>query len=194
MMQAGMFMTHSGSAGHEPRGQQVLGSSALHRMYRAADGWLFLGIRSEDMKAFAAVPGLDGIEAVPPLRLAAFLEERLSVVPVAEWTARFDHAEIGCHRVITIAELMASPYVRARHLLLERQHPDGGIVATIGPVPRLSHTPVQPGRPLRTSQDAAEILDEIGFGDRVGDWQERGIIKIRPLHNSGRDINVAKAK
>jgi hypothetical protein len=56
---------------------------------------------------------------------------------------------------------MADPWARAKGLYLEREHPDGGSVATIGPIPRFARTPPLPGRLLRPSMDAREILAEL---------------------------------
>ena len=38
---------------------------------------------------------------------------------------------------------------------------------TIGPIPRLSRTPLLPGQPLRPSIEGREILEQIGMGDKV---------------------------
>ncbi|MBG6120001.1 crotonobetainyl-CoA:carnitine CoA-transferase CaiB-like acyl-CoA transferase [Sphingobium sp. JAI105] len=75
---------------------------------------------------------------------------------------------------------MAHPYARERGLFLNRDHPDGGTVATIGPVPRLSRTPLQPGRPLRATMDAPDIMADIGLAEQVEAYAASGVITIRP--------------
>ena len=87
--------------------------------------------------------------------------------------------DIGAHRLTTVSEVMADPWAHAKQLYLERPHPDGGTVATIGPIPRLTHTPLIPGRPLRPSMDAAEILAQLGLEEKLQGLLEDGTIAIR---------------
>jgi crotonobetainyl-CoA:carnitine CoA-transferase CaiB-like acyl-CoA transferase len=180
MLQAPFLCDHPGAIHDEPRGQSALGSGALHRHYRAADGWMFLAAHPAQLGSMGAVEGLSGITSQKPETLQAFLEERLSSASVSEWSKRFAAIDVAVHATLTIAQVMSLTYSRSRNLLLERPHPDGGMVTTIGPIPRLSHTPVQAGRPLRPSLDAEEVLTEIGLADRIASLLQDGIIAIRP--------------
>ncbi|MDR5804822.1 CoA transferase [Caballeronia sp. LZ001] len=179
MMQSAIFVDRRDTITNEPRGQNALGSAALHRAYQASDGWLFVGALPEQTEKLESVAGLSGATTVPPTRLAMFLEERIRTASVEDWVQRLGPVGVGVHRIVTIPEVMALPYVRARSLYLERPHPDGGTVATIGPIPRLSRTPVQPGRPLRPSLEARDILGEIGLDDRFEQYLADGIITMR---------------
>jgi crotonobetainyl-CoA:carnitine CoA-transferase CaiB-like acyl-CoA transferase len=180
MLQAPFLCDHPGAIHDEPRGQSALGSSALHCNYRAADGWMFLAAHPAQLSSMNDVEGLSGITSQKPDALQAFLEERLSSASVSEWTKRFAAIDVAVHATLNIAQVMSLPYSRSRNLLLERPHPDGGTVTTIGPIPRLSHTPVQAGRPLRPSLDAEEVLTEIGLADRIAQLLQDGVIAIRP--------------
>ena len=44
-----MFACEAGCSGDEPSGQDAVGEHALHRMYRARDGWVFLGGLAHEM-------------------------------------------------------------------------------------------------------------------------------------------------
>lgn len=180
LLQSMVLNDYAGKVWGEPRGQQALGSGPLHRNYQAADGWFFLAASAAQIAVLDTVEGLAGIVVHPAERLEQFLEERLRSTGVAEWVARLSAVDIGVHRVTTIAEVMADPWARQRRLYLEREHPDGGTVATIGPIPRLSHTPLQAGRPLRPSMDAKEILAEIGLDRDFDHLIKQGVVVLRP--------------
>ncbi|MGE0383371.1 MAG: CaiB/BaiF CoA transferase family protein [Gammaproteobacteria bacterium] len=180
LLQAAVLPQYAGKVWDEPRGQQALGSGPLHRCYRAADGWLFLAAKASQIEAMNRIAGLEGIAARTGEALGDFLERRIATVPSEVWVGRLGEAGIGVHRITTIAEAMADPRARALGLYLERAHPDGGTVATIGPIPRLSHTPLVPGPPLRPSMDAPDILREIGMEAGLDGWLADGTIAIRP--------------
>jgi crotonobetainyl-CoA:carnitine CoA-transferase CaiB-like acyl-CoA transferase len=180
LLQSMVMNDYAGKHWDEPRGQQALGSGPLQRCYHAADGWLYLGAKDAQLAVLDSVAGLQGISAAARDVRMAFLEARFATEPVAVWVARLNAAGIGAHKVITVPDVMADPWARTKQLYLERPHPDGGTVATIGPIPRLSHTPLVPGRPLRPSMDAPEILAELQLDSKLADWLADGTVAIRP--------------
>jgi crotonobetainyl-CoA:carnitine CoA-transferase CaiB-like acyl-CoA transferase len=62
LIQSPYLQDYAGKRWDEPRGQTALGTGPLQRLYRASDGWLFLGARPANLPALAAVEGLAGIE------------------------------------------------------------------------------------------------------------------------------------
>jgi crotonobetainyl-CoA:carnitine CoA-transferase CaiB-like acyl-CoA transferase len=180
LLQALVMNDHAGKVWDEPRGQQVLGSGPLHRCYRAADGWFFLAAREDQLSSLESVGGLTGVGDVSCDERAAWLEARFATAPMAGWVASLRLAGVGAHRVATVSEVMADPWAREKGLYLERAHPDGGTVATIGPIPRLSHTPLVPGRVLRPSMEAAEIVAEAGMADQLDELLARRAVVIKP--------------
>ena len=63
--------------------------------------------------------------------------------------------------------------------LITREHQEIGLVTTCGPAPRLSRTPVAPGRPApKPGSDAREILEEAGLGHRFDQLAGQGIILL----------------
>ncbi|MSQ29195.1 MAG: CoA transferase [Dehalococcoidia bacterium] len=179
-MQSNYLQGYKGKVWDEPRGQNVMGTGPLHRIYRASDGWLFLGASDANLQRLESVAGLGGISKVQKPALAAFLEERLANDSVATWVKKLTAAGAGAHQLMTVAEVMADPWLTEHGLRLTRAHPDGGIVDTLGPTPRLSRTPVRPGAPLRPSMDAPEILSELGLASQLDRLIDSGIIAIRP--------------
>ena len=54
-----MYACEAGCSGDEPAGQDAVGEHALHRMYRARDGWVFLGGLQREMGKLRCVAGLE---------------------------------------------------------------------------------------------------------------------------------------
>ena len=77
----------------------------------------------------------------------------------------------------SIAALPA--WVKEQGLSMTREHQEIGLITACGPAPRLSRTPVQPGRPApKPGSDALEILQSVGMGDQFDDLVQRGIVRI----------------
>lgn len=156
------LQSYAGKAWDEPRGQSALGTGPLQRLYRASDAWFFLGARPAELHAVEGLKGLAGLEGEA---LAAALAERFATAPAADWVRRIVAAGAGAHALVGIADLLADPWVQARGLVITRDNPGVGAVTTIGPVPRLSRTPVQPGRAVPPpGADQAEVLAELARG------------------------------
>lgn len=146
----------------EPRGQSALGSGPLQRLYRASDGWLFLGARASELPALARIEGLSGIAEVQGERLTWLLEQALLTHPVAHWVEHCTAAGAGAHALTPVAQLVDDAWVRAHGLVITREHVGLGTVTTTGPVARLSRTPLRAGRPvLPPGADLAEVMQEL---------------------------------
>jgi alpha-methylacyl-CoA racemase len=172
------MQVYEGKQWDETRGQDALGSGPLHRAYQASDGWFFIGGRESDLPRLSRVEGLSGVESLSGEALASSLEERFQGNTVATWVGRLIGVDIGAQRVITsVNELMTDPWVVAHGLGITREHDEIGPVTTCGPAPRLSRTPVRPGRPApKPGSDAREILDEHGLGSEFQRLVNAGVI------------------
>ena len=68
-------------------------------------------------------------------------------------------------------------WVIGHGLSITREHDEIGLVTGFGPSPRLSRTPVAPGRPAPTpGAQGREILEEIGMGQQFDRLVEQGVI------------------
>jgi crotonobetainyl-CoA:carnitine CoA-transferase CaiB-like acyl-CoA transferase len=177
-LQSPFMQVYDGKQWDETRGQDALGSSPLHRAYQASDGWFFIGARESDLPRLSRVEGLSGVESLSGEALASSLEERFQGNTAATWVGRLIGADIGAQRVITnVNELMTDPWVVAHGLSITREHDEIGPVTTCGPAPRLSRTPVRPGRPApKPGSDAREILHEHGLGSEFQRLVSSGVI------------------
>ncbi len=178
-LQSLFLQDFAGKEWNEPRGQQALGWNALQRLYKASDGWLFVGARPRERGTLATVAGVEGAERLNEAELSAALESAFPQRPVDEWIERLTAAGIGAQRTATVPELMADPWVMAHGLSLRREHEGLGEITTNGPAPRLSRTPVQPGRPAPPpGSDAASILAEVGLEWALEALAGRGVVRL----------------
>ncbi len=88
----------------EPSGPEAKGEHALYRLYRASDGWIFIGLRRDQFVDLRSLPQFADLPEVAPellghgptrargqeaekadAMLEALLEERFLERPAAEW-------------------------------------------------------------------------------------------------------------
>ena len=176
--QSPYMQLYDGKSWDEPRGMDSMGGRPLHRAYQAKDGWLFVGAQESDLPRLATVDGLSSIDALHGEALTESLEERFKAGTVQSWVQRLNDAGVGAHRVVSaLSELLDDPWVIDHGLSLTREHDEIGLVTGVGPSPRLSRTPVAPGRPApKPGAQGREILEEVGMGQEFDRLLERGVI------------------
>ncbi|MCI0825560.1 MAG: CoA transferase [Chloroflexi bacterium] len=176
--QSPYMQLYEGKTWDETRGLDALGNGPLHRAYQAKDGWLFIGAQEYDLPRMAGVDGLSGIDSLQGEALTRSLEERFQSDTVQAWVQRLNDAGIGAHRVLpALRELLDDPWVIDHGLSITREHDEIGLVTGFGPSPRLSRTPVAPGRPApKPGAQGREILEEIGLGQEFDRLLEQGVI------------------
>jgi crotonobetainyl-CoA:carnitine CoA-transferase CaiB-like acyl-CoA transferase/signal transduction histidine kinase len=154
---------HDSKIWDEPRGQQSRGWGPFQRLYRAADGWLFLGGGGDTPSRLARVPGLEQALRLDPATVEALLERTLPERPVDLWVDAFRAQGLGAHRAHRVSQAMADPVAQAHGLSLLREHDGHGPVRHNGPGAWLPATPPVPGRPAPLpGADAASVLAGIG--------------------------------
>jgi crotonobetainyl-CoA:carnitine CoA-transferase CaiB-like acyl-CoA transferase len=170
VLQSPFFNRYEGKTWDEPRGQSSLGSSAFHRMYEAADGWLFVAAPGEEAARLCEVLG---IAEAGEAEVAA----RIAMDTVEAWVARLTAAGLGAHAALGVSDLHEDRYVVDHGLLLTREHDGLGLVTTNGPAPRLSRHTAVPGAPAsRPGADAESVLGSIGLGGRLGELKATGVV------------------
>ena len=176
--QSPYMQLYNGKTWGETRGLDALGDGPLHRAYHAKDGWVFVGAQDTDLPRMAGIDGLSAIDGLRGEALAKSLEERFGSDNVEAWVQRLNHAGIGAHRVLpATGELLDDPWAINHGLSITREHDEIGLVTGFGPSPRLSRTPVAPGRPApKPGSQAREILEEIGMGGEFDRLEREGVI------------------
>ena len=185
-----MFACEAGCSGDEPSGQDAVGEHALHRMYRARDGWVFLGGLAHEMDKLRQVAGL---EQVPDEDAGEFLEGEIKKRDVAHWVKVFNAVGLAGHRIDSLEDIREmflhevcddnlDAWDDGRSISIVRftDHPAGSAVDLAPPAyVRLKNAPVQllyacPKQGTHTR----EILGELGYDDDyVDDLIAQGIAK-----------------
>ena len=186
-LQSAIVQDYEGKVWDEPRGQDTLGSGPLHRAYKAADGWLFIGARKSDLVKLSGVAGLEGAEELKGENLERILEQWFLKDAVDLWVGRLNAAGIGAHRVVMgWRDVMDDPWVQSHGLSITRDHEGWGPITTTGPAPRMSRTPVQPGRVApKPGSDAHEILAGMGMADKLDGLVETGVVRLDGIMAGG---------
>jgi crotonobetainyl-CoA:carnitine CoA-transferase CaiB-like acyl-CoA transferase len=178
-LQLPYMQTYAGKAWNEPSGLRATGWGPLQRLYRAADGWFFLGAKETQIEPLATIPGLQGIQRLVGAPLEAHLEVCFRAKPAGEWVRLLVEAGLGAHTLDHVTQLMQDPWAVQHGLSVTRRHRGGAMITTIGPPARLSRTPAVPGRPVSPpGGDAAEILAMIGMADQLNELVAKRVIAL----------------
>ncbi|MES0020899.1 CoA transferase [Mesorhizobium sp. M0036] len=92
----------------EPQGQDAIGSGPLERIYKAADGWIFISHPQAEASRLAEIPelGLRGNESLEALERS--LEAVLVSRTTREWEDLLNPRQVGAHRVLSLSEIRAA--------------------------------------------------------------------------------------
>ncbi|MYC14011.1 MAG: hypothetical protein F4Y39_09830 [Gemmatimonadetes bacterium] len=172
-----MYACEARCSGDEPAGQDAVGEHALHRMYRARDGWVFLGGLAHEMGKLRCVAGL---ENTPDEDSGEFLEGEIKKRDVGHWVKVFNEVGLAGHRIDSLEDIREmflhevcdenlDAWDDGRSISIVRftDHPVGSAVDLAPPAyVRLKNAPVQllyacPKQGAHTR----EILGELGYDD-----------------------------
>ena len=174
LLQSPYFLDYEGFQRREPEGLGVRGYSALSRLYKAADGWVYLhcpdgnawrrmtelpefsSLRESPFEPGSAGYGQDG-------ELAAAMARIIEAKPCEIWAESLSGVGVGVTRNLGTAEFSDDSYVRGAGLIVTREQPGWGRVG-----PRGEH-----GQSLGNANAAgeADAGDGGGYGrDSAGGW------------------------
>jgi crotonobetainyl-CoA:carnitine CoA-transferase CaiB-like acyl-CoA transferase len=89
-------------------------------------------------------------------------------LPARVWVDRLRQAGVSAHVVVSVAELMADPWVRSHGLSVTQTVEGVGEVTMPGLSVTLSATPMRLGSPPhRPGSDAETILHEVGMAETL---------------------------
>ena len=167
-----------------------LGFSIYYRTYQAADGVLAVGCLSDPLrKRLVELLGTRDIRFEPNYdmyseetrlfyeKLNAEMEDIFRQKSVAEWLRLLDEAGVPAGPVRFVEELVDDEQVVSNGLVIELEHSVVGKVKMVGPMLKMSETPLQPtlaSPALGGHTD--EILSAYGFSaEDVRRLREKGV-------------------
>jgi crotonobetainyl-CoA:carnitine CoA-transferase CaiB-like acyl-CoA transferase len=168
------------------------GTSALYRLYPAAEGWIFLAAQEEsDWPALVAVLA-DDIELAADDRFAtgdrrtanddalnAVLATVFAQLPAADWEKRLTDHGIGCVQAgdqSPPAMIMTDPALTAEYAVAVDSPTFGEHLRMTAPL-RYSRSVTTPRGGCRAGDHTIALLREIGYStDQIADLQEREIV------------------
>ena len=158
----------------EPSGRGALGYSALRRLYRTGDGWIFLAAGEEDLSALGGIVGLDGLEALSDARRAERLAERFLPRNAEDWAARLRARDIGVGRVQSLEGLRESYSVNppddgTYRFDVFADHPSGRAVTLFAPCAvRPARSTITPPYPTeKYGAGTRNVLRALGYDEEA---------------------------
>lgn len=161
-----------------------------YETFRAADGYINIGVGSESLWArFCAAldrpewltdPGFgtNRLRVENRARLKPLIEARLLEAPAAEWYDRLARAGVPCGLVRDVPAALVQAAEDVRGMIVEVDHPEAGRVRMVGNPVRLAGAGAGPAAPPpRLGEHTDEVLRARGFvGAEIEELRRGGII------------------
>jgi len=157
-----------------PSGQFALGPHPWQRLYECRDGWIYVGVHKNKADQLATL-----ITKNPRVDIQAF-EAAFAKKESSYWLELFESADIGCHRVLSLADVYAlcvrqvdnndadEVATDSTEMLRWEEHPYGFPVTLLAP----NYVRVGEGQTWkrlrpgpRLGEQTAEILKELGYSE-----------------------------
>jgi crotonobetainyl-CoA:carnitine CoA-transferase CaiB-like acyl-CoA transferase len=153
--------THATRVHDEPRGQALLGSGARNRAYEVADGWIHVAIPDDAAECELRTH----LEVDTDLALDKALGDRLRSLTVEAAMSVVNRGRNAAHEIMPLVDVLRDDELRRRGLIRPTYIANVGTTATVGPIVRLSRTPLDVDRPVPApGADADKVLDRVGMG------------------------------
>ncbi len=186
------FCTYDGKPPVRLCDSEYYGTSALDRVYKTAEGWVCLAVRTQpEFEALVNALGMNELvtderfadataRAANDDALAAALGTRFKDKPAAEWETALLAADVGCVEAYMKGQpafTSFDPVLRETGLTVEIEHPMfGPIVRAAAPV-SFSETPGKVAPPCARGEHNHVILSELGYSpDEISKLEADGVL------------------
>ncbi len=161
-----------------------------YQVFRAKDKYIILTVGTEKLwQTFCQALDLEHLKANPRFatnrdraknraELIPILDELFSAQTADYWLEKLKDTGIPNGPINTIADTLAHPQHRARHFMVELEHPLVGLVKSMGNPVNLSATPVSYRlAPPTLGQHTNEVLGGLGYDEAtIAQFHEQGIV------------------
>ncbi len=182
-LQTPFMVAWDGKVWDEPSTLDAKGWSALDRLYRTADRWVYLAAPTPEAVAelseIAEFDGIGGLIArgASDDELSDFLASRILLEKADHWTAFAGHS-LGIELLVDLEEAMGSPLSKARGLSILREHPVVGRMRMAGPSARLSLTPPRLTSPVGPpGSDTRALIASLGREAEFDQLVASGVVR-----------------
>jgi crotonobetainyl-CoA:carnitine CoA-transferase CaiB-like acyl-CoA transferase len=172
---------------------ELLGYSALYRLYRAADEWIYLAAPSAgDWVALGAALAQEvdlvvdarfaheAARKVNDAALAEVLEGVFASKPAQHWEDTLLAADVGCvvaHREPPESVLQSADFAGAADMLVVVEHPTFGEHVRLRPYVSFSRSATVAEAGVLAGQHTDGILSELGYSvEAIADLRERKVV------------------
>lgn len=170
------FLKYAGKRPRRLPDKFQYGVSTLRRLYRTADGWVYVAAESAEHRqlldaALAELSGGDLETACGETATVAVLESLAShgvpCAPVVDWSGQ---------------RFFSDPQTAANSMMAELEHPSLGTVRLSGNLVTFDGSDTLPRRPTPLlGQHTTEALSHLGYtSGQIGDLYEQGVVKTEP--------------
>jgi crotonobetainyl-CoA:carnitine CoA-transferase CaiB-like acyl-CoA transferase len=174
-MQADAFVLPGTAPQHLDGGRDLVGPTALRRLYSASDAWFI--VCADQADAWASLtsicgredlrnryPGAIALAAPAAGELGAELAAMFATDTVEHWCDKLWKADIRCAPVQSYAELFHNEHARANDLFVSEWHPEWGLHWSAGDLitffdcdpPALRRAPL-------LGENTEQVLQELGY-------------------------------
>lgn len=168
------------------------GLSALYRLYRTGEGWVFLAIPTQkEWEALVAALGRQDLADDPRFAtdadrtandddLAGALGEIFATKAASEWEEQLASKGIACVQAFEASHsefTCTDRVMRDTGLVVEVEHPTFGKILRHGLPVTMSETPGRPAPGCVLGQHVDSILTELGYPtDRIAELKEKNVV------------------
>ncbi|HTP39194.1 MAG TPA: CoA transferase [Steroidobacteraceae bacterium] len=155
----------------------TLPQSFNQRLYRAADGWLYLGTRANDTLALLDLFHIQDTRHASDASLGEFIASAIAREPRAHWLAACAARGIAAMALATQREAMQHEYALARGVTHAARQRLSGTLEHPGITVHLSATPKIHGAvPEAVGSDLDEVLGKAGLAAAMPELLAAGVI------------------